>query len=181
MTVITSIPVDDCWMRDSGPVFRTDGAGGLDAVGLNFNGWGGKQAHGKDARVAERVAAYTGVPFRHTDFVGEGGAIEQDGAGTLMATRSSLLNRNRNPGKPESELAAGCATRTARPRSSGSTASAARTSPTTTSTPHHASWPRARPSSRCLSRRTTTPTPRTPGSSTASSPVRRPHRAGRWR
>ncbi|MFE7137508.1 agmatine/peptidylarginine deiminase [Streptomyces sp. NPDC057644] len=107
VTVITSIPVDDCWMRDSGPVFRTDGAGGLDAVGLNFNGWGGKQAHGKDARVAERVAAYTGVPFRHADFVGEGGAIEQDGAGTLMATRSSLLNRNRNPGMPESELTAG--------------------------------------------------------------------------
>ncbi|TXS14837.1 hypothetical protein EAO70_25815 [Streptomyces sp. adm13(2018)] len=39
VTVITTIPVGDCWMRDSGPVFRTDGAGGLDAIGLNFNGW----------------------------------------------------------------------------------------------------------------------------------------------
>lgn len=106
VTVISSIPVDDCWMRDTGPVFRTDGAGGLDAVGLNFNGWGGKQAHAKDALVAERIAAYTGVPFTYAEFVGEGGAIEQDGVGTLMATRSSLLNRNRNPGMAERTLTA---------------------------------------------------------------------------
>ncbi|MFE1904025.1 agmatine/peptidylarginine deiminase [Streptomyces gardneri] len=104
VTVISSVPVDDCWMRDTGPVFRTDGRGGLDAVGLNFNGWGEKQAHRKDARVAERIAGYVGVPITYADLVGEGGAIEQDGAGTLMATRSSLVNRNRNPGMSEREL-----------------------------------------------------------------------------
>ncbi|QEU90588.1 agmatine deiminase family protein [Streptomyces kanamyceticus] len=102
--IITSVPVDDCWMRDSGPVFRTDGAGGLDAVGLHFNGWGGKQQHAKDARVAERIAALAGVRFTGAGLVGEGGAIEQDGAGTLMATRSSLLNGNRNPGMSEAHL-----------------------------------------------------------------------------
>ncbi|MGW1547402.1 agmatine deiminase family protein [Streptomyces sp. NPDC002346] len=104
VTVISSIPVDDCWMRDTGPVFRTDGYGGLDAVGLNFNGWGNKQTHAKDALVAERIASYVGVPFTYADLVGEGGAIEQDGAGTLMATRSSLVNRNRNPGMSERRL-----------------------------------------------------------------------------
>lgn len=106
VTVIGSIPVDDCWMRDTGPVFRTDGSGGLDAVGLNFNGWGGKQAHAKDALVAERIAAYAGAPFTYADLVGEGGAVEQDGAGTLMATRSSLVNGNRNPGMSQSALEA---------------------------------------------------------------------------
>ncbi|MFE5942992.1 agmatine/peptidylarginine deiminase [Streptomyces sp. NPDC056480] len=106
VTVISSIPVDDCWMRDSGPVFRTDGAGGLDAIGLNFNGWGNKQTHAKDALVAGRVASYAGVPITYADMVGEGGAIEQDGAGTLMATRSSLVNRNRNPGRTERQLEA---------------------------------------------------------------------------
>ncbi|MEV7376065.1 agmatine deiminase family protein [Streptomyces sp. NPDC090301] len=110
VTVISSIPVDDCWMRDSGPVFRTDGAGGLDAIGLNFNGWGNKQAHGKDALVAGRVASYVGVPITYAGLVGEGGAIEQDGAGTLMATRSSLVNRNRNPGKTERQLEAAMCT-----------------------------------------------------------------------
>lgn len=104
VTVLGSIPVDGCWARDTGPVFRTDGAGGLDAVGLNFNGWGGRQTHGKDALVAERIAAYAGVPFTRAGFVGEGGAVEQDGAGTLMATRSSLLNGNRNPGMKQGDL-----------------------------------------------------------------------------
>ncbi|MFJ5550078.1 agmatine/peptidylarginine deiminase [Streptomyces sp. NPDC093225] len=104
VTVLSSIPVDDCWMRDSGPVFRTDGYGGLDAVGLNFNGWGNKQTHSRDALVAERVADWAGVRFTYADLVGEGGAIEPDGAGTLMATRSSLVNRNRNPGMTERQL-----------------------------------------------------------------------------
>ncbi|MER5869742.1 agmatine deiminase family protein [Streptomyces sp. NPDC002044] len=106
VTVVTTIPVDDCWMRDSGPVFRTDGAGGLDAVGLNFNGWGRKQAHAKDNLVAGRIAAYVGVPFTSAGLVGEGGAVEQDGAGTLMATRSSLINRNRNPNKSQAQIEA---------------------------------------------------------------------------
>ncbi len=102
VTVITAIPVNDCWMRDSGPVFRTDGAGGLDAIGLNFNGWGGHQTYTKDGSVALNVAGYLKVPFTAaktsdgTAFVSEGGAIETDGAGTLMATRTSILDPSRN-------------------------------------------------------------------------------------
>ena len=98
VTVLTDIPVDDCWMRDTGAVFRQDGRGNTDAVGLNFNGWGNKQAHANDGQVASRIADYLGMAFTSADFVGEGGAIEQDGAGTLMATRSSLVNSNRNSG-----------------------------------------------------------------------------------
>ncbi|MER5484814.1 agmatine deiminase family protein [Streptomyces sp. NPDC002812] len=107
VTVISSIPVDDCWIRDTGPVFRTNGAGGLDAFGTNFNGWGNKQSHAKDALVAGRVAAYAGVAFSTTSFVGEGGSVETDGAGTLMATRSSLINSNRNPNMSQAQLEAG--------------------------------------------------------------------------
>ena len=36
----------------------------------------------------------------------EGGAIETDGHRTLMATRSSIINHNRNPGKTEAQLTA---------------------------------------------------------------------------
>ncbi|MFI7354142.1 agmatine/peptidylarginine deiminase [Streptomyces avidinii] len=104
VTVISTIPVDDCWMRDTGPVFRTNGSGGLDAVGLNFNGWGKKQAHSRDNLVAGRIASYVGVPFTAAALVGEGGAIEQDGAGTLMATRSSLVNKNRNPNRTQAQI-----------------------------------------------------------------------------
>ncbi|MGW5398927.1 agmatine deiminase family protein [Streptomyces sp. NPDC003952] len=106
VTVISSIPVDDCWIRDSGPVFRTNGAGGIDAFGTNFNGWGNKQSHAKDALVASRVAAYAGVAFSTASYVGEGGSVETDGAGTLMATRSSLINSNRNPNTSQAQLEA---------------------------------------------------------------------------
>ena len=108
--VIGSIPVDDCWMRDCGPIFRVNGSGAKDAVGLNFNGWGSKQIHAKDALVAVRVAAYAGVPFTAAAFVAEGGAIEADGGGTLMATQSSIVNPNRNPRMTQSQIeAAMCA------------------------------------------------------------------------
>ena len=105
VTVIDTIPVDDCWMRDSGPVFRSDGRR-LDAVGLNFNGWGSQQRHGNDRYVAERVARHAEAPFSAAGFVGEGGAIETDGDGTLMATESSLVNPERNPGMSKAQVEA---------------------------------------------------------------------------
>ena len=104
VTVLVSIPVDDCWMRDSGPVFRLDGRGGLDTIGLNFNGWGSNQTHDKDRSVAELVARHAGVPFSAAGFVGEGGAIEADGDGTVMATESSLVNPERNPGMAKAQI-----------------------------------------------------------------------------
>ncbi|MFI9163161.1 agmatine/peptidylarginine deiminase [Kitasatospora aureofaciens] len=102
--VITAIPTDDLWMRDIAPVFRRDGCGGLEAVVLNFNGWGNKQVHHDDARVAERLAAHRGLRHSFADFTGEGGAIETDGDGTVMATESSLVNKNRNRGMSRDEI-----------------------------------------------------------------------------
>ena len=61
--VIDDIPVDDCWMRDTGPVFRLSKGGDLGALGLGFNGWGGRQVHGKDSRVARRVARRVDARF----------------------------------------------------------------------------------------------------------------------
>ncbi|MFE6963724.1 agmatine/peptidylarginine deiminase [Agromyces sp. NPDC057679] len=106
VTVISSIPVNDCWMRDSGAVFRTDGAGGLDAVGLNFNGWGNEQTHAKDALVAQRMAAYNGIAFTAASVVGEGGGVIADGDGTLIANRSSWVDSARNPGKSAAQIEA---------------------------------------------------------------------------
>ncbi|MFD7627039.1 agmatine/peptidylarginine deiminase [Streptomyces sp. NPDC059851] len=105
VTVVSSIPVDDLWMRDTGPVFRL-GGGAVDALGLGFNGWGGKQSHRRDATVARRVAAHTSLPFTAAAFTGEGGAVETDGDGTLIATESSLVNANRNPGLTRDEVEA---------------------------------------------------------------------------
>ncbi|WP_084699772.1 agmatine deiminase family protein [Streptacidiphilus anmyonensis] len=102
--VISSIPTDDLWMRDTCAAFRRTPRGSLDAVGLNFNGWGRKQAHDRDAAVARAVAAREGLPFEAAAFVGEAGAVETDGDGTVMATESSLVNRNRNRGMSRDEI-----------------------------------------------------------------------------
>ncbi|GAA4962136.1 agmatine deiminase family protein [Yinghuangia aomiensis] len=106
VTVTSEIPTDDLWMRDTCPVFRSDGAGALDALGLGFDGWGRKQTHRNDARVAEYVAEYEDLPFGRADFVGEGGAIETDGDGTVMATESSLVAKNRNRGLSKAQIEA---------------------------------------------------------------------------
>ncbi|WP_239567471.1 agmatine deiminase family protein [Streptomyces sp. G44] len=94
---ILPVPVDDLWMRDTGPSFVL-GPDGIAGVDLNFNGWGGKQPHTRDRHVARRVLTDRRAPRVEAPLVGEGGAIEVDGAGTLLATESSLVNANRNPG-----------------------------------------------------------------------------------
>jgi agmatine deiminase len=90
---------DDLWMRDMGPVFLVNGRGGVAGLDMNFNGRGNKQAHRNDARIAREVLARLGLPRFTAPFVAEGGALEVDGRGTIMATESSIINRNRNPGQ----------------------------------------------------------------------------------
>jgi agmatine deiminase len=97
---------DDLWMRDMGPVFLVNGHGGLAGVDLNFNGWGGKQAHKNDSRIARDVLALLDVPRIEAPFVAEGGALEVDGEGTVLATESSIVNPNRNPGHTKAQLTA---------------------------------------------------------------------------
>ncbi|MFF6842144.1 agmatine deiminase family protein [Streptomyces tanashiensis] len=45
-----------------------------------------------------------GVNRIQAPFVGEGGSLETDGQGTLMATISSLVNGNRNPGMTQDQV-----------------------------------------------------------------------------
>lgn len=91
-------PIDDLWMRDTGPVFVRSRSGAKAAVNFNFNGWGGKQSCDDDAEVAAFVTEKTGARALATRLVLEGGGIEVDGDGTAIMTESCVLNRNRNPG-----------------------------------------------------------------------------------
>ena len=43
-----------------------------------------------------RIAGFAGWPILRFDFVLEGGAVDHDGEGTMLATRQTLLNPNRN-------------------------------------------------------------------------------------
>lgn len=85
----------DIWLRDTGPIFAATPAG---AVALRFstNSWGGKYDLPDDATVGDDIAREAGKPVRRFDFVLEGGAVDQDGEGTILTTRQTLLNPNRN-------------------------------------------------------------------------------------
>lgn len=90
------IPVQDLWCRDSGPTFITNANDELAVSELNFNGWGNKQPHADDAKIAQRVAEKMGLPIYNNHVVGEGGGTEIDGAGTALAHASCWINKNRN-------------------------------------------------------------------------------------
>ncbi|MEM9219911.1 MAG: agmatine deiminase family protein [Cyanobacteria bacterium P01_F01_bin.150] len=97
-------PLDDLWIRDTGPIFVRGGAGQKAAVNFNFNGWGEKQTYVQDAKVADFVAELAQVESLSTDLVLEGGCIEVDGHGTAIITESCTLNNNRNPGMAKAEF-----------------------------------------------------------------------------
>ena len=95
---LIAAPLDDLWMRDTGPMFVVTETGDKAAVSLNFNGWGEEQAFAQDAKVAALVAKAAGVRLLPTELILEGGCLEVDGLGTAIITESCVLNENRNPG-----------------------------------------------------------------------------------
>ncbi len=85
----------DIWLRDTGPIFAHTQEGTV-ALRFRCNGWGGRFDLPDDATVGDDIARVAGTPIRRFGFVLEGGAIEHDGEGTLLTTRATLLNANRN-------------------------------------------------------------------------------------
>ncbi len=105
LTVIHA-PYGDCWTRDTAPVFADDGAGNLVALCFRFNGWGKKFVIAGDADVASFVAIHSGGETRPIDLVFEGGAMDVDGRGSCLLSRSCLLHPNRNPNLCEADIEA---------------------------------------------------------------------------
>lgn len=95
---IWDIATDDLWCRDSGPTFVKNGRGEVAVAHIAFNGWGQKQRHYNDGRIAAAVAKRLRLPLLATGLVGEQGGVEHDGAGTLLAHASCWINTNRNKG-----------------------------------------------------------------------------------
>ena len=103
------VPSDDAWARDHGPLTVLED-GGPRLLDFRFNGWGGKFRHGLDDRIPAALHAagvFGDTPLERVELVLEGGAIDTDGAGTLLTTRRCLLSEGRNGalGQPAVEAA----------------------------------------------------------------------------
>ncbi len=108
------VPNDRVWLRDSSPTWvERDGAAEL--VNWRFNAWAKYDNYALDARIGEAVQRITRVPRveparteRGERVVLEGGAIETDGAGTMLTTEECLLSdiQARNPGLGRDEYEA---------------------------------------------------------------------------
>ncbi len=101
------IPTSDVWIRDYGPTFvtRRDGSGGMAMIDWEFNAWGGKyEDRLSDDRVPGEIAKLIRCPVFRPGIFLEGGAIDVNGRGLLMATESCLLNKNRNPHLAKEEI-----------------------------------------------------------------------------
>ena len=109
-------PTDRSWVRDSGPIFlRREVPSGesppLAITDWRFNAWAKYPNWRRDDRLPGRVARELRVPIwrprlRGERVVLEGGAIDVNGSGLLLATEECLLGKEqeRNPGVSREEL-----------------------------------------------------------------------------
>ncbi|EED36445.1 agmatine deiminase [Luminiphilus syltensis NOR5-1B] len=92
-------PLDDAWLRDSGPTFvEVDGE--LRGIDWNFNGWGDHTAFDwqRDNELAGRICAIAGIERESSPLTNEGGGIHVDGTGRVLLTETVQRDEGRNPG-----------------------------------------------------------------------------------
>ncbi len=91
-------PTNDTWARDHGGItLLCDGKPAI--YDFKFNGWGLKFAANYDNLITSTLCRQGRFNARYENrlnFVVEGGALESDGAGTLLTTSECLLSPNRN-------------------------------------------------------------------------------------
>jgi agmatine deiminase len=101
------IPSDRGWTRDTGPIAVLSGPRGeAQVVRFRFTAWARYPDWRRDDGVAPRAARAIGLPLVAATHAGrqvvlEGGAVEVNGRGTLIATEECLLDPGvqvRNPG-----------------------------------------------------------------------------------
>ncbi|AGE56130.1 agmatine deiminase [Acanthocystis turfacea Chlorella virus MO0605SPH] len=99
---ITAFDSDDCWTRDTGATFVSNG-NELRGISWDFNAWGGHYdgcytSWDKDSKIAGRMCAVANASVYRTEgFVLEGGSVHVDGDGTCITTEECLLSGGRNP------------------------------------------------------------------------------------
>ncbi len=100
------IPTDRSWTRDFCPIFLRGEDGRVVAGNWKFNGWAKYPNHQRDDAVADLVARRLKMDSFRRDVVLEGGSIEVNGEGAMLATEECLLSpvQARNPGMTREQL-----------------------------------------------------------------------------
>lgn len=102
---LVELPIDDSWLRDSGPIIVTGVDGARAGVDFGFNAWGEAfTPYDRDAAIGERILEHLGIGRHGVPLILEGGSIAVDGEGLLITTEQCLLNPNRNPGLGREEI-----------------------------------------------------------------------------
>jgi len=106
-----TVEYDDTWLRDSGPISLRRADGGFQLLDFRFTGWGGKFEASRDDLLVgalHRAGMFADSQVQSIDFALEGGAIDTDGAGTLLTTWQCL--HERHPQRTRASLSADLAT-----------------------------------------------------------------------
>ncbi|MDO5608410.1 MAG: agmatine deiminase family protein [Capnocytophaga sp.] len=93
-------PTNDAWCRDHGPAFLINPNAETKKVIVDwdYNAWGDKYPpYDLDDVIPTRIGNELGIPVFHPGIVMEGGSVEFNGRGTVLTSKSCLLNPNRNP------------------------------------------------------------------------------------
>jgi agmatine deiminase len=93
-------PTDRSWIRDYGPIFVKNSRGEVAVTNWKFNAWAKYRNWQRDNAVPDRLARRLKLRQWKTGVVLEGGAIDVNGQGLLLATEECLLSpvQARNPG-----------------------------------------------------------------------------------
>ena len=98
---LVPVPVNDIWIRDYGPMGLKGGVDGEAIIFCDweYNAWGGKYPPwDRDNAVPAHMARYLKRSLLKPGIVLEGGAIDGNGAGTLLAGEPAICDPKRNPG-----------------------------------------------------------------------------------
>lgn len=100
-------PTNDAWCRDHGPAFliNPDAVEKKVIVDWDYNAWGNKYPpYDLDDVIPTLIGNAFSLPVFHPGIVMEGGSVEFNGRGSLLTSKSCLLNKNRNPHLTQSQI-----------------------------------------------------------------------------
>ena len=98
INVLSTIPYDDTWVRDYGPLSLAQSY-----LSYTFNGWGGKYRADNDNKVPLYLTEVLGQTVDKKAFVCEGGGLETNGE-VLLVNAECLVDELRNPNMTQAQV-----------------------------------------------------------------------------